>query len=120
MAARSAQGARLPAARAASTSAVQSRSWGLVHVGLDLGALIDDAGGGLVLGERDREIEQRLVFDDPARLDAAARGQNDLWLGVVDAGRKLLRGETAKHHRMHGADAREASMATIASGIIGM
>ena len=59
-----------------------------------------------MLGERDRKIEQRLIFDDPARLDAAARGQNDLRLGVVDAGRKLLRGETAEHHRMHRADAR--------------
>ena len=78
----------------------------LVHVRLDLRALIEDAGRRLVPGERDREIEQRLVFDDPARLDAAARGQNDLRLGVVDAGRELLGGEAAEHHRMHGADAR--------------
>ena len=57
-------------------------------------------------GERDREIEQRLVLDDPARLDAAARGENDLRLSVVDTGRELLGGEAAKHHRMHGAYAR--------------
>ena len=55
-------------------------------------------------GESDREIEQRLIFDDPARLDAAACGQNDLRLGVVDASRELLGGEAAEHHRMHGAD----------------
>ena len=57
-------------------------------------------------GERDREIEQRLVLDDPARLDAAARGENDLRLGVVDAGRELLGGKAAEHHRMNGADPR--------------
>ena len=57
-------------------------------------------------GESDRKIEQRLVLDDPARLDAAARGQNDLRLGVVDAGRELLGGKAAEHHRMNGADAR--------------
>ena len=56
--------------------------------------------------EADGEIEQRLIFDDPAGLDAAARGQHDLRLGVVDAGRQLLGGEAAEHHRMHGPDAR--------------
>ena len=57
-------------------------------------------------GESDREIERGLVFDDPARLDAAARGEDDLRLGVVDPGRKLLCGEAAEHHRMNGADTR--------------
>ena len=57
-------------------------------------------------GESDREIEQRLVLNDPARLDATARGENDLRLGVVDAGCKLLGGEAAEHHRMNGADPR--------------
>ena len=56
--------------------------------------------------EADGEIEQRLIFDDPAGLDAAARGQHDLRLGVVDAGRQLLGGEAAEHHPMHGPDAR--------------
>ena len=55
--------------------------------------------------ERDRQVEQGLVFDDPAGLDAAARGEDDLRLGVVDAGRELLGGEAAEHHRMHRADA---------------
>jgi hypothetical protein len=57
-----------------------------------------------VPGEADGEIEQRLIFNDPARLDAAARGEHDLRLGVVDARRELLGGEAAEHHRMHRAD----------------
>ena len=57
-------------------------------------------------GEPDRKIEQRLVFDQAAGLDAAARRQHQLGLGVVDAGRELLGGETAEHHRVDGADAR--------------
>ena len=57
-------------------------------------------------GERDRLVEQRLVFDDAADLEAAARRQDELRLGVVDAGRELVRGEAAEHHRVHRADAR--------------
>ena len=67
---------------------------------------MDDASRRLAPGESNREIEQGFIFDDPARLDSAARGQNDLWLGVVDAGRKLLGGEAPEHHRVDGADAR--------------
>ena len=57
-------------------------------------------------GEFDRRIEQRLVGNDAIDLDAAACGEDDLGLGVVDAGGKLLRREAAEHHRMDGADAR--------------
>ena len=78
----------------------------LVHARLDLRALEDDAGSRLAGREADGEIEQRLVFDDTAGLDAAARGQDDFRLGVVDARRQLLGGEAAEHHRMHRADAR--------------
>ncbi len=106
MAARSAQGARLPAALGGLDERGPVAVAGLVHLRPDLRALIEDAGPRLVPGEGDREIEQRFVFDDPARLDAAARGQNDLRLGVVDAGRELPGGEAAEHHRMHGADPR--------------
>ena len=67
---------------------------------------MDNTRGGLVAGENDRKIKQGLVFDDPARLDSAARSQNDLGLRVVDAGGELLGGEAAEHHRVHGADAR--------------
>lgn len=35
-----------------------------------------------------------------------ARGEDQLRLGVVDAGRKLLRGKAPEHHRMNRADAR--------------
>ena len=83
-----------------------SRGRAAPHPRLDLRPLEDDAGLGLVLREPDREVEQGLVFHDAAGLDAAARGQDDLRLGVVDAGGQLLGGEAAEHHRMHRADAR--------------
>ena len=57
-------------------------------------------------GERDREVEQRLVFDDPPGSTPQLADRIDLRLRVVDAGRELLGGEAAEHHRMHGADAR--------------
>ena len=41
-----------------------------------------------------------------AGLEPAARGEDHLRLGVVDAGRELARREAAEHHRMHRADAR--------------
>src|SRR4029077_8927230 len=46
----------------------------VAHPGFDLRALIDETRGRLVPGERNREIEQRLVFDDPARLPPARPG----------------------------------------------
>ena len=78
----------------------------LDQVRLALRALQDEAGLRLVLGEFDRLVEQRLVGNDAGALDAAARRQDHLRLGVVDAGGELLRREAAEHHRMHGADAR--------------
>ena len=96
----------MPRRLAASTSVAQSWSRACVHRRLDLRALKDDAGRRLAPGEADGEIEQGLVFDDPARLDAAARGEHHLRLGVVDPRRQLLGGEAAEHHRMDGADAR--------------
>ncbi len=71
-----------------------------------LRALQDQAGLRLVPGEIDRLVEQRLVGDDAVDLDAAARRQDHLGLGVVDAGGELLRREAAEHHRMDRADAR--------------
>ena len=76
-----------------------------VHPRRDLRALEDDRGRRLVLRQADGEVEQRLIFDDAAGLDAAARGQDDFRLGVVDAGRELLGGEAAEHHRMDRPDA---------------
>ena len=73
---------------------------------LALRALEDHAGLRLVLRETDRVIEQRLVGNDARAFDAAARGQDHLRLAVVDAGRKLLGGKAAEHHRMNRADAR--------------
>ena len=61
---------------------------------------------GLCRDKLDRLVEQRLVRDDAAGLDAAARRQDDLRLAVVDAGRELLGREAAEHHRMNRADAR--------------
>ncbi len=75
------------------------------EVGLQLGALEDQAGFGLCAREVDRFIEQRLIGDDAARLDAAARRQDHLGLGIVEAGRKLVRREAAEDHRVDRADA---------------
>ena len=71
-----------------------------------LGTLQDDGGRGFRLRERNRFVEQRLVADEVGGLDAAARRQDDLWTRIVDAHRKLARGETAEHDGMDGADAR--------------
>ncbi len=75
------------------------------QLGLALRALQDQASADLVRGELDRFVEQRLVGHGAADLDAAAGGENDFRLGVVDAGGQLLGGETAEHHRVDGADA---------------
>ena len=61
--------------------------------------------------EPDRLVEQRLVLDDAPGLEPAARRQDHLRLGVVDAGRELVRGEAAEHHRVHRADARASEHA---------
>jgi len=54
-----------------------------------------------VARERDSLVQQRLVFDDANAFDAAG-GRNDRFgLCVVDACCKLLRGEAAKHDRVH-------------------
>ena len=53
----------------------------------------------------DRGIEQRLVGNDAADLDAARGGEDDPRLGVVDARRQLVRGKPAEHDRMDRADA---------------
>ena len=76
------------------------------QAGEALRPLKHDTGVRFVFGESDGEIEQRLIFHDPARLDAARRGENELRLGVVDAGRELVGGKAAKNHRMHRADPR--------------
>ena len=56
---------------------------------LPLLALQDDASRGLVPRERDRLVEHRLVGNHPAGLEAAARREDQLRLGVVDPGGKL-------------------------------
>ena len=68
-------------------------------------ALQDQAFVRRAFRQRDRLVEQRLVGDDAAGLEAAGRRDHHLRLRVVDAGGELLRGEAAEHHRMHGADA---------------
>jgi hypothetical protein len=50
-------------------------------------------------------VEQRLVGDDAAGLDAAGGGHDHLGLGVVDAGGELLGGEAAEDDGVHRADA---------------
>ena len=75
------------------------------HVAALRVALQDEAGVRLVRRALDRRVEQRLVGDDAARLDAAGGGDDELWLGVVDAGRKLRRGEAAEHDGVDRAEA---------------
>ena len=72
---------------------------------LHLRPLQDEARLWFVDGERDRLVEQRLVFDHAAGLEPAARGQDHLRLGVVDADRELFRGKPAKHDGVYRADA---------------
>ena len=69
-------------------------------------ALQDQALLRRILGQRDRLVEQRLVGDYAARLEAARRRYHQFWPGIVDARSELLGGEAAEHHGMHGADAR--------------
>ena len=77
------------------------------ELGLVLRALQDDATLRLVLRQLERLVEERLVGDrSRARLDAARGAHHQLRLGMVDAGSQLVRGETAEHHRVDGAQAR--------------
>ncbi len=75
------------------------------HRRLELRPLQHDAVAWLVGRLLDRGVEQRLVGDGPAALDAAARRDDHDGLGVVDAGRQLVGGEAAEHYRVDGADA---------------
>ena len=68
--------------------------------------LQDDAGLRLDAGETDRLVEQRLVLHDAAGLEPATRREDQLRLGVLDPGRKLLRREAAEHHAVHRPDPR--------------
>jgi hypothetical protein len=76
------------------------------EVGGRLRALQDDAGVRLGRRHVDGLVEQRLVGDDAAGLEAAGGRHDELRLGIVDARGKLARREAAEHHRMHRADAR--------------
>ncbi len=55
---------------------------------------------------RDGLVQQRLVFHDPARLNAAGGRQDRLRLGVVDARCQLMRREAAEDHRVDRAEPR--------------
>ena len=73
---------------------------------LGLRALLDHAAIRLVRGELDRLVEKRLVGDDAPGLEAAGGGEDQLRLGIVDAGGKLMRREAAEDDGMDRADAR--------------
>ncbi|MPL75488.1 hypothetical protein SDC9_21312 [bioreactor metagenome] len=68
-------------------------------------ALEDHAELGLVGGDVDRLVKQRLVMHDAVRFEAAGGGDDRLRRAVVDPHRKLMRGEPAEHHRVDRADA---------------
>ena len=71
-----------------------------------LRALQDHTALGLVAREVDRPVEQRLVRDDPAGLDPARRGDDQLGSCIVDALGQLVGGEAAEHDGVDGPDAR--------------
>ncbi len=48
-------------------------------------------------------IEQWLVFDEAARLDAAGRRNDCRWRCVVDTGCQFVRCEATENHGVHGA-----------------
>ena len=74
------------------------------HLGAALLALQHDHGLGLVLAAVERGIQHRLVLDDPAGLDAAARSHDDGRLGVLDPRGQLGRCEPAEDDRVDGAE----------------
>ena len=78
---------------------------GLDHRGLRLRALLDDHHVGLVLGDLQGAVDDRLVLHDACRLDPAGGGHDDLGAGVVDADRQLVGREAAEHDRVDGPDA---------------
>ena len=71
----------------------------------ELLALQDQAFFRRVRGQRDRLVEQRLVGDDAAGLEAAGGRDHHFRPRVVDAGGEFPGGEAAEHDGMHGADA---------------
>ena len=60
----------------------------------------------LVRGERDRLVDERLVFEHLRTLERAGSSQQQLGLRVIDADRELLRGEPSEDDRMDRAEAR--------------
>ena len=76
----------------------------LDHRRLAFGPLEDNAEFGLVPGELNGAVEQRLVFHDAPRLDAAGGGDHGLAGAVVDADRELVGCEPAENHGMHRAE----------------
>ena len=67
--------------------------------------LQDEAALGLVPRKVDRGVEQRLVGDGAAGLQAAGGGDDDLRPGIVDPGGELAGGEAAEDDRMDRPDA---------------
>ena len=67
-----------------------------------------------------RAVDQRLVMHDAPRLDPAGRRDDRLGRAIVDAHRQLVRGKPPEHNRMHAPIRAQASIASIASGTIGM
>ena len=69
-------------------------------------ALHDNAGVRLMRRSLNRPIQQRLIVDHPARLDATGSRDHQLWRRVLDPLCQLIGGETAENHRMHRPDPR--------------
>ncbi len=71
---------------------------------LRLGALQHHHGVRFVGGEVERAVQERLVLDDPARLDTTRRREDHSRPGIVDAGRQFLCGKATEDHRVNGPD----------------
>jgi hypothetical protein len=107
------------AAAAATASAQSDVATGDQGAGL-LRPLQDDAALGLVRGQLDGLVQQRLVGHHPVGLDAAGAGHHDLRLGIVDARGQLRAAKPPNTTEWMAPMRAQASMAMAASGTIGM
>ena len=76
----------------------------LDQVRFEYRALQNDTELGFPLGQVDRLVEQRLVGDQPRGFNAARRGNDRFWLGVIDADGKFFAGKATEDDAMDSAN----------------
>ena len=90
------------------------------QLGLELRPLQDHAARRAVLGQLQRRVEQRLVLDHPARLDAARRGHDHLRAASSMRAASSCAAKPPNTTECTAPSRAQASIATTASGTIGM